>query len=262
MGGGGVGRRMTSSAIGLSHAAEQGFTLIEVMIALSISIIVLVANISLINRAHKDLARARSITAATNLATSKIADFRARVMDAPPCFSANTRTANLALVNYGFTGNGSPCTTGDINPDYPGLLNESFCSPPSSLKPDLDPSSPDPAKEYPYKAAAGPASTPLCKAPGVVNPRFCNPAVNPVGCTVIGRTEPPATDQRQQETTTLDGVPITLAWAVSYVDLDPANPPAADLVGDLAKIKVDAAWVLESRDHHVTMATFTTGKAQ
>ena len=194
------------------------------MIALSISIIVLLANIYLINTAHKDLARARSITAATNLATSKIADFRARVMDAPPCFTANTTTANSSLVNYGFTGNGSPCTTGDINPDYPGLLNESFCSPPSSLKPDLDPSSPDPAKQYPYKAAAGPATTPLCKAPGVVNPRFCNPAVDPVGCTVIGRTEPPAADQRQQETTTIDGVQFTLAWDVSYVDLDPAAP--------------------------------------
>ena len=49
MGGGGVGRRMTSPASGPAHAAEQGFTLVEVMIALSISIIVLVANIYLIN---------------------------------------------------------------------------------------------------------------------------------------------------------------------------------------------------------------------
>ena len=128
---------MMTSARGPSQAAEQGFTLVEVMIALSISIVVLLANIYLLNTAHKDLARARSITAATNLATSKIADFRAQVMDASPCFTANTTTANLGLVNYGFTGNGSPCTTGDINPNYPGLLNESFCSPPSSLKPDL-----------------------------------------------------------------------------------------------------------------------------
>ena len=255
-------RRIAGSAGASAPAAEQGFTLVEVMIALAISIAVLFANIYLFNTAHKELARARSITAATNLATSKIADFRARVMDAPPCFSANTTTADASLVNYGFTGNGSPCTTGDINPNYPGLLNESFCSPPSSLKPDLDALSPDPAKEYPFKAAAGPAGTPLCKAPGVVNPRFCNPALDPVGCTVIGRTEPPAADQRQQEQTTVDGVQLALAWDVSYVDLDPANPPAADLVGDLVKIKVDAAWMVDNKDHHVTMTTFTTGKAQ
>ena len=49
---------------------------------------------------------------------------------------------------------------------------------------------------------------------------------------------------------------------MSYVDLDPANPPAADLVGDLVKIKVDAAWTVDAKDHQVTMTTFTTGKAQ
>ena len=250
MGGGGLGRRMVSSASAPAQAAERGFTLIEVMIALAISIAVLFANIYLFNTAHKELARARSITAATNLATSKIADFRARVMDAPPCFSANTTTADPSLVNYAFAGNGSPCTTGDINPDYPGLLNEDFCSPPSSRDPD-----------YPLKAAAGPSGIPLCEAPGAVNPRFCNPAANPAACTVTGRTEPPAADQRQRETTTVDGVQLTLAWDVSYVDLDPANPPAADLVGDLVKLKVDASWMLEGKDHHVTMATFTTGKA-
>ena len=75
-----------------------------------------------------------------------------------------------------------------------------------------------------------------------MNPRFCNPAVDPVGCTVVGRTEPPAADQRQRESATVDDVPLTLAWDVSYIDLDPANPPVADLVGDLVKIKVDVAW--------------------
>ena len=253
MGGGGVDRRIVSPANGPSHAAEPGFTLIEVMIALSLAIVVLLANIYLINTAHEDLARARSITAATNLATGKIADFRARVMDAEPCFEDGTTIANRDLVNYTFTGNGSPCTTGDINPAYPGLLNEDFCSPPSS-------SSRDPG--YPLTAAAGPASSPLCKAPAVRNPRFCDPAVNPVGCTVVGRTEPPAADQRQKETIASDDVSLTLAWDVSYVDLDPANPPAADLVGDLVKIKVDAAWMVENKEHHVTMATFTTGMAQ
>ena len=72
-----MGRRIVSSAGAPAPTAEQGFTLIEVMIALAISIAVLFANIYLFNTAHKDLALARSVTSATNLATSRIADFRA-----------------------------------------------------------------------------------------------------------------------------------------------------------------------------------------
>lgn len=66
-----------SSTNGPPQAGEQGFTLVEVMIALSISIVVLLANIYLINTTNKSNAQASAISAATNLATSKIADFRA-----------------------------------------------------------------------------------------------------------------------------------------------------------------------------------------
>lgn len=249
MGGGGVVRRILSSRTSLTRAAERGFTLIETMIAMSVAITVLLANIYLFNTSQKDFALAKTITEATNLATNRIADFRARVMDASPCFKPGTTTPDPGLVNYGFTGNGSPCTTGDINPDYPGLLNEDFCSPPSSRAPD-----------FPLKAADGPSGTPLCEAPGARNSRFCNPALNPNDCTVIGRTEPPLADQRQKETLAVDGIPFTLAWDVSYVDLDPAASPAADLVGDLVKIKIDVAWMTADKGHHVNMATFTTGR--
>ena len=71
----------------------------------------------------------------------------------------------------------------------------------------------------------------------------------------------PASDQRQLETTTVDGLLFTVAWDVSYVDLDPANPPAADLVGDLVKIKVEVSWMASGKRHQVTMTTFTTGRA-
>ena len=63
----------------------------------------------------------------------------------------------------------------------------------------------------------------------------------------------------------MDGIPLTVAWGVSYIDLAPTGTPSTpspDLVGDLVKIKIDVAWTLDNKEHHVTMATFTTGKAQ
>jgi prepilin-type N-terminal cleavage/methylation domain-containing protein len=82
MGGWRLGRRILSTGGGLPSDAEQGFTFIEVMVAMSISIVVLLANIYLFNTAHKNLALARSITNATNLATGRIADFRAMTIAA------------------------------------------------------------------------------------------------------------------------------------------------------------------------------------
>jgi len=77
MDGWGVARRVLSCSGEPAGAAERGFTLVEIMIAMSISIVVLLANSYLINIANRDLAVARSLTDATNLATIKIADFRA-----------------------------------------------------------------------------------------------------------------------------------------------------------------------------------------
>ena len=47
---------------------------------MSIAIIALLANLYLFNRANTDLALSRSLTSATNLATDKIAEFRAMTM--------------------------------------------------------------------------------------------------------------------------------------------------------------------------------------
>lgn len=71
-----MGRRLLRSG-GAPRAAEQGFTLIEVMAAMAITITVMLANLSLFNTARTNLSRGRAITLATNLATSKISDFKA-----------------------------------------------------------------------------------------------------------------------------------------------------------------------------------------
>jgi prepilin-type N-terminal cleavage/methylation domain-containing protein len=63
-----------------SCTAERGFTLVEIMVAMSISIVALLANLFLFNTASKDLAAARSLTDATNLAMEKIADFRSKTI--------------------------------------------------------------------------------------------------------------------------------------------------------------------------------------
>lgn len=234
-------RRKLNFRSGLSRAAERGFTLIETMIAMSIAIIVLLANIYLFNTSQKNFALAKSITEATNLATSRIADFRPQVINAPLCFEADTSDPNPKRANYGFVGNGSPCTnagvTGDINPDYPGLVNEDLCSPPSSRNPN-----------YPLKAADGPAASPLCVAPGIRNPLFVS------SDRVVG--------VEKSEATTIDGVTFTLTWVVSDPDLDGDGAPESEMVDAAVKIKVDVAWTMqnEGAPHHVTMTTFTTGK--
>jgi len=77
MGGGGVDRHKLSLC-GLPATAARGFTLIETMIAMSISIVVLLANLFLFSTAQKNLALSRSVTNATNLATSTFAALKGR----------------------------------------------------------------------------------------------------------------------------------------------------------------------------------------
>jgi len=62
---------------GPAGVAPGGFTLIEVVIAMAIGLVVMLANLFLFGTASRDLAASRALTDATNLATGKIADFRA-----------------------------------------------------------------------------------------------------------------------------------------------------------------------------------------
>jgi prepilin-type N-terminal cleavage/methylation domain-containing protein len=61
---------------GAGARADRGFTLVEVMISMAVTITVLLANLYIFNTVQKNLAFGRATTAATNLATDKIADFR------------------------------------------------------------------------------------------------------------------------------------------------------------------------------------------
>jgi prepilin-type N-terminal cleavage/methylation domain-containing protein len=135
-----------------SGPAERGFTLVEVIVAMSITIVALLANLYLFSTAQKNLAESRALTNATNLASGKIAELRGK-------------------------------TIADIKAEAP-------------------------------KSASA----------------------------------------------TRDGVDFALSWVVSDVDLDHNGAP--EMVGDVVKVKVDAAWALAGRGHQVTMSTFTTGKQE
>lgn len=75
-----VGRRIGGGRSRGRRASEQGFTFVEILVALSISVVALLANLFLVNNANQNLALARSLTDATNLATNKIASFNAKTI--------------------------------------------------------------------------------------------------------------------------------------------------------------------------------------
>lgn len=165
MGGGGVVRRILSPRDAPTRVVTQGFTLIETMVALAVAISVLLANFYMYSTSQKDFALAKTITEATNLATNRIADFRAMTITQINA-AAPTNTGGALFVRQG-------------------------------------------------------------------------------GDEVI-----------------VDSVRFTRTWVVSAIDLQQATPPVADLVGDLVKITIDVAWIAQGKDHHVRMATVTTGRAQ
>lgn len=146
-----MGRRELNAG-GSWEAAQRGFTMIEVMTAMVITITVMLANIYLFNMAQQNFAQSRAMSAATNLATGKIADFKAMAV--------------------------------------------------AQIK------------------AAPPESGP----------------------------------------TPLDGILFTRTWVVTDVDIDHNGTP--EMVGDVVKIKVDVRWTLANKQHHVAMATFTTGRGE
>ena len=72
-----MGRRLLTGRSRSPRGASAGFTLIETLTAMAITIVVMLANLFLFSTASKNLAAARVLTEATNLATGSLSNFRA-----------------------------------------------------------------------------------------------------------------------------------------------------------------------------------------
>ncbi len=101
-------------------AVERGFTMIEVMTAMAITIIVMLANLYLFDIARKNLAQSRALTAATNVATSKIAALKATAIAAIASGSETTTSDGIQFAstwvvsNVDLDHNGTPEMVGDV----------------------------------------------------------------------------------------------------------------------------------------------------
>lgn len=76
---------------GIRSWDEAGFTLPEVMTAMAVSVIVLLANFALLNTANKNFAYTRALTNATNHATDKFAEFKTRLVTTQPASMVRER---------------------------------------------------------------------------------------------------------------------------------------------------------------------------
>jgi len=81
------GRFMGQGILTLRHLTgpgldRRGFSLIEVMVSMAITLTVTMAILGMFNHAYRLYARSQKLTVATNLATSKLADFRAMTVGA------------------------------------------------------------------------------------------------------------------------------------------------------------------------------------
>jgi Tfp pilus assembly protein PilV len=60
---------------------REGFSLLEAVIAMTITVIVMMAILGMFNQAYRLYAGSKRLTVATNLACSKLADFKAQTVD-------------------------------------------------------------------------------------------------------------------------------------------------------------------------------------
>jgi prepilin-type N-terminal cleavage/methylation domain-containing protein len=72
-----MGKRLLSTGAG---RGRRGFTLIEVMIAMAISVTIMLANLFIFSFAQRTFSESRSLTDATNLAVEKIARFKTKTI--------------------------------------------------------------------------------------------------------------------------------------------------------------------------------------
>jgi hypothetical protein len=120
-----MAKRILRTASGHLYLGEDGFTLTEVMTAMMISIIVMLANLAIFNVANRNFAYSRALTNATNHATDKINWCKTRLVTTQPCLNG-TGSIDTSLVNLSFPASGSPCLTGGVvnTAEYPGLEDQ------------------------------------------------------------------------------------------------------------------------------------------
>lgn len=94
--------------------------MIEVLTAMAITIIVMLANIYLFDIARKNLAQSKALTTATNLATNKIAELKAKDITAIASGSETTPpdgirfTSTWVVSSVDLDHDGTPDMVGDV----------------------------------------------------------------------------------------------------------------------------------------------------
>jgi Tfp pilus assembly protein PilV len=75
-----MGQRILTGKAPRHGTGEQGFTLMEVLMAGVVGVIALTANLAMFNYASRDFSYSRSLTEATNIATNQFADFKTKTI--------------------------------------------------------------------------------------------------------------------------------------------------------------------------------------
>lgn len=101
MGGRGMGQGFLTVARGRMEAIDRkGFSLIEVVIAMGVTLTVTMAILGMFNNAYRLYSRSQKLTVATNLATRKFADFRAMTVDAIKAENPKSENRVVSGVQY------------------------------------------------------------------------------------------------------------------------------------------------------------------
>jgi type II secretory pathway pseudopilin PulG len=117
-----TGQASTDGERAAAEAGGEGFTIVEVAVAMAIFLTVMLAVLAMFDSSHRLFARSRLLTKATNLATAKMADFR--LTDLAAIVNGND-TVNTEGTAFSRTWNVSNVDVdGDGNPDFLGDIKK------------------------------------------------------------------------------------------------------------------------------------------
>ena len=227
-----MAKRVLTGHVGGTLPRESGFTMVEAMIAMGVTMTVLLALLGMFNSAFRVYDKGEDLTIATNLAMRKIGDFKhLQITD----ILSGTDCVDRV---------GGPICC-DCNPvdgvDDAGAFRRVCVS--------------NTAPGIPFSGAPALAATVACDPPpdddilgDNLLQRICfdrDGMILPCDADADGLLDPPV---------------FLHSWALSYVDLEPDGTP--DLVGNLVKVDLRVMWSRKFRGHHVSMTSLTTGRPQ